>query len=101
MQSLPEEKILLAARGIPRGRVAAYKTLARAAGNAHLARFVGFLMSRNRDPLVPCHRVIRSDGSLGGYSFGGKRKKAAMLAREGVKIKNGKVELSVFGYKFR
>ena len=52
-------------------------------------------MRKNRDKGVPCHRV-GADGRLGRYSLGGASKKAELLRKEGVKIKNGKIDLSVF-----
>jgi methylated-DNA-[protein]-cysteine S-methyltransferase len=68
---------------IPAGRTMTYGEVARRAGNAKAARAVGMVMSRNRDPKkVPCHRVVAADGSMRGYSMGGVKVKAAMLARE-------------------
>ncbi len=58
-------------------------------------------MSRNRNPRVPCHRVVRLDGRVGKYSLGGEKGKTARLRREGVKIKNGKIDLSAFRHRFR
>jgi methylated-DNA-[protein]-cysteine S-methyltransferase len=55
------------------------------------ARAVGNACNRNRNgPSVPCHRVVKSSGQVGGYAKG-KTKKIALLKREGVKIKNNKV----------
>ena len=56
-------------RRIPYGKTASYADLARATGNPHAARAIGNAMARNPLPLVvPCHRVLRTDGSLGGFS---------------------------------
>lgn len=56
-------------RRIPYGKTASYADLARATGNPHAARAVGNAMAKNPLPLVvPCHRVLRTDGSLGGFS---------------------------------
>ena len=61
-----------------------YAEVARRAGNARAARAVGAIMRANRDPkTVPCHRVVRSDGALGGYSRGGKAVKKRLLTKEG------------------
>lgn len=61
--------VLDACRGIPYGKTASYADLARAAGNPGAARAAGGAMAHNPLPLViPCHRVLRSDGSLGGFS---------------------------------
>ena len=69
-------------RSIPKGETRTYKEVAYAAGSPNAARAVGMIMSHNYDPTVPCHRVIRSDGKLGGYNRGGIEKKAALLRRE-------------------
>lgn len=74
---------------IPRGKVATYAQLARLLGTS--PRAVGRLASNNRIPiLIPCHRVIKSDGSLGGYSLGIAIKERLLLL-EGVEVVNGKV----------
>lgn len=78
-------------RVIPRGMVTTYGELAKAVSMrfgfaAGAARAVGNAMNRNPDaPRTPCHRVVRSNGELGGYAFGSARK-AARLRREGVSI---------------
>ncbi|GAB6945051.1 methylated-DNA--[protein]-cysteine S-methyltransferase [Vulcanisaeta sp. JCM 14467] len=80
----------LAMLAIPRGRVATYAQLARLLNTS--PRAVGKLASANRLPVVvPCHRVIKSDGSLGGYSSGDVEVKMRLLEMEGVRIVNGKV----------
>ena len=77
---------------IPRGRVSTYKDIATALGNPHLARAVGNALNKNRDTeKVPCHRVIKSDGSLGGFNQGLKEK-IRLLESEGITIRKGKVE---------
>ncbi|MEK7555101.1 MAG: MGMT family protein [Patescibacteria group bacterium] len=60
-----------------------YKEVARMAGRPRAYRAVGNMLNKNRDfASVPCHRVIRSDGTVGGYVFGSKRKQI-LLKREG------------------
>ncbi|MCX8183191.1 MAG: MGMT family protein [Crenarchaeota archaeon] len=78
---------------VPKGRVTTYGALARAVGHPDSARAIGALMRSNPyAPTVPCHRVVYSDGRLGGYGgIKGLGKKARMLAREGVKVKNGRI----------
>ena len=78
-------RVLEVCAKIPRGQTASYADLARAAGNARAVRAVGSAMANNPLPLlVPCHRVIRSDGSLGGFSSpDGLRLKQRMLSLEG------------------
>lgn len=66
------------------GTVITYKQVAEKAGNGKAARAVANLMAKNYDPNIPCHRVIRSDGTLGGYNRGGIDKKRAILHSEGV-----------------
>jgi len=61
-----------------------YKEVATKAGNSKAARAVGAIMRTNYDPNIPCHRVIRSDGSLGSYNRGGILRKREILTREGV-----------------
>jgi O-6-methylguanine DNA methyltransferase len=79
-----QQRILELAATIPRGQVRPYSWLARAAGRSGAARAVGSTMARNPVPLiVPCHRVIRSDGKLGAYSLGGPENKWELLAYEG------------------
>lgn len=53
---------------IPKGETRTYKEVAEAAGRPGAYRAVGTILSKNQDPAVPCHRVVKSDGSLGGYN---------------------------------
>ncbi len=66
---------------IPRGKTLSYKKVAEKAGKPMAYRAVGNILNKNRNPNVPCHRVIKSDGSVGGY-FHGTRAKRARLIRE-------------------
>lgn len=69
---------------IPRGEVRTYAWVAREAGSPRATRAVGNALNKNPfAPAVPCHRVIRKDGSLGGYARGTKMKRS-LLKREGV-----------------
>ena len=63
-----KERVQNVVRGIKRGETLSYKEVAFRAGNPNAARAVGMVMSRNTDKTIPCHRVIRSDGKLGGYN---------------------------------
>ncbi len=76
------ERVRDVVRQIPKGETRSYKEVAAAAGSAGAARAVGMIMKNNYDPSVPCHRVIRSDGKMGGYNRGGIDVKAKMLADE-------------------
>lgn len=77
-----KDKVLDVVRAIPEGSTQTYKQVAIQAGQPNAARAVGNFMARNWDPLVPCHRVIRSDGKLGGYNRGADEK-ARKLREEG------------------
>ena len=78
--------VLRACRAIPYGQTACYRALAVRVGNARAARAVASALSRNPIPLVvPCHRVIRADGRLGGFSAArGVEMKRQMLGLEGI-----------------
>lgn len=69
-----KEKVLKVVKGIKRGKVMTYKEVAIKAGNPKAYRAVGNVLSKNFNPQIPCHRVIRSDGKLGGYNRGIKNK---------------------------
>ena len=70
---------------IPRGEVRSYAWVAREIGRPRAVRAVGSALGNNPIPyLIPCHRVVRSDGALGEYSSGGTRAKRAILEQEGV-----------------
>ena len=77
------ERVRNVVRKIPKGTTLSYMKVAAIAGNTRAARAVGTIMKNNYDPSVPCHRVIRSDGSFGGYNRGGPKKKRRLLKTEG------------------
>jgi methylated-DNA-[protein]-cysteine S-methyltransferase len=75
---------------IPPGSVTTYYSIARLLGLS--PRLVGYLLASNDEPLVvPCHRVVRRDGSVGGYSMGGASFKRRILEAEGVEFRGGRV----------
>lgn len=76
------EKVLGIVAKIPRGSVMTYKEVATTAGNGRASRAVGAILKTNYNPNIPCHRVVRSDGGLGGYNRGVGRKKK-ILTEEG------------------
>jgi O-6-methylguanine DNA methyltransferase len=79
-----QAEVLNQAARIPRGEVRPYGWLARQVGHARAARAVGSTMARNPVPLIiPCHRVVRSDGHIGAYSLGGPDRKWKLLTSEG------------------
>lgn len=85
-----EKRVYKIVKEIPRGRTLAYKEVAQKLGNAKLARAVGNALSKNKNPKIPCHRVIRRDGQINGYNNGAINKNL-ILKKEGVIIKDQKV----------
>ena len=76
---------------VPEGRITTYKELANAVGLKNGSRVIGNIMKKNPFPiLIPCHRVIKSNGEIGDYT-NGKKTKFSILSKEGIKIKNGSV----------
>ncbi len=65
-----KEKVLDVVQHIPKGTTMTYKDVAEKAGSPRAFRAVGTIISKNYNPDIPCHRVIRSDGGLGGYNRG-------------------------------
>ncbi len=61
------EQVKLVVKQIPQGHTLTYKEVAERVGNPKAGRAVGNVLNKNYDPLVPCHRVVRSDGKIGGY----------------------------------
>lgn len=87
-----EQKVLNLVKKIPPGQITTYKILAEKLGRQGLARVVGNALSKNPELIrVPCHRVIKSSGRLGGYALGLAKKKS-LLQNEGVKIVGDRVE---------
>ena len=94
------ERVYAAVRLIPRGSVATYGQIARAAGfprkarevgwalhvNPRLARVVGYALHVNPEPgVIPCHRVVRRDGAVSpAFAFGGSNRQVELLKNEGV-----------------
>lgn len=77
-----KEKVLNVVRRIPKGKTLTYGEVAELAGSPGAFRAVGNIMSKNFDPTVPCHRVVRADGQPGGYNRG-RRNKIKILRKEG------------------
>jgi len=86
-----DERVWALLKKIPRGKVSTYRQVAIALGKPGAVSAVGNACGRNPfAQKVPCHRVVRNDGFVGGYAKGAK-KKIALLGKEGVLIKNCKV----------
>lgn len=95
MVSTFREKVYTLAQQIPPGKVMTYGQVAVIVGSPGAARAVGMCMRENPDSsIVPCHRIVSSDGSLTGYAFGGISVKKAKLIKEGVSFTGDKVDLS-------
>lgn len=75
-----KEKVYSIVRKIPKGTVRTYKEVAKKAGRPKAYRAVGNILNKNFDPKIPCHRVIRSDGKLGGYNRGTQTKMRRLKA---------------------
>ena len=87
-----EKKIYRKLLQVPPGKITTYKELASSVGLQNGQRVIGQIMKKNPFPvIIPCHRVVRSDGKIGGYAFGMDIKKS-MLSKEGVCIKKNKIE---------
>ena len=99
MNKIPKfyEKVYKVCRRVPRGKVTTYKALAKKLGS-RAYRAVGTAMNKNPygilnckgKNMVPCHRVVGSSGSLVGFAHG-LRKKAELLRKEGVEVKNNRI----------
>lgn len=84
------EKCYQVLRGIPRGQITTYKSIANKL-KTKAYRAVGTAMNKNPyAPKIPCHRVVNSDWAVGGFASG-TRKKIAMLKKEGIPIKKGQI----------
>jgi len=103
-----KERVLKIVSKIPKGKVSTYKEIAKKIGKPKAFRAVGNILNKNYDinKSIPCHRVVKSDGRIGGYAAGTKKKKL-LLQKEGVKIcpersrriKNNKIDLSKYLWK--
>jgi len=76
---------------VPKGKITTYGELAKAVGLKNGQRVIGRIMNKNPFPvIVPCHRVVNSNGKIGGYAYG-QDVKNKMLTKEGIEIQNGKI----------
>ena len=101
------EKVLALVSKIPRGSVMTYRELAVRAGRPRAYRVVGNILNRNTYPAsghplpkgeghpleIPCHRVVKSSGEVGGY-VGGTKRKIMLLQKEGIFVKEGKIQIT-------
>jgi O-6-methylguanine DNA methyltransferase len=96
-------KALILLTKIPKGKVTTYGELARVTKSS--PRAIGQVMRNNKHPeLYPCYKVVRSDGSIGGYDGcvkGSKiNKKIKLLKRDGIKIRNNRIDISHYLHRF-
>ena len=95
----PTKRIYEAVKRIPKGKVATYGQVAALAGNARMSRAVGNALHKNPDPEgTPCYRVVNSKGELSGeFAFGGAGAQARLLEADGIEVRDGRVDLEVYG----
>lgn len=85
MQKSFTQKVLEVVRDIPKGETLSYQEVATRAGNLRASRAVGSILKKNFDPQIPCHRVIKSDGSLGEYNRGMEEKERKLKEEGAIK----------------
>jgi len=92
-----QKKVLELTKKIPKGKVATYGLLAKMLGDVYLSRAVGNALNKNPFPIVvPCHRVVRSDGFVGGFAKGTEAK-VKLLKEEKVMINSkNKINLTIY-----
>ncbi|MBI2410547.1 MAG: MGMT family protein [Candidatus Kerfeldbacteria bacterium] len=79
------EKVYAVVKAIPKGKYMTYQEVARRAGSPRAYRAVGNILSKNWDPAIPCHRVVRSDGTPGGYNRGASRKVTLLQSEQAIR----------------
>ncbi len=86
-----EQQVYKKLTQVPQGKITTYGELSKAVGLKNGQRVIGQIMKKNPYPvIIPCHRVVKSDGTVGGYAYGGDIK-TNMLQKEGIKIHDGKI----------
>ena len=90
--SVSNEDVYTILTKIPHGKVSTYADIARALGHPRASRAIGRILANNPNPIsVPCHRVVKSNGEIGGFAYG-QQKKREILEKEGIKFQNKIVE---------
>jgi methylated-DNA-[protein]-cysteine S-methyltransferase len=88
-RTIKNDEVYELLKKIPAGKVTTYGDIAKALGNPSASRIIGKILGQNPNPiLVPCHRVVMSNGKLGGYAYG-TIKKRGLLEKEGLSFSNG------------
>ncbi|MHA1232420.1 MAG: MGMT family protein [Candidatus Helarchaeota archaeon] len=91
-----EKKVYEITRRIPEGKVATYGQIARIIGSPRSARAVGNALNKNPYPIIiPCHRVVKANGEVGGFAKG-TEEKIKLLEKENIKIINNRIDLSKY-----
>lgn len=85
-----EKKVWNACKRIPKGKISTYSEIAKIIGNKNSARAVGNALNKNPYKNVPCHRVVKSSGEIGGFARG-KKEKVKLLRKEGIRIENNRI----------
>lgn len=84
------KKVYELTKKVPRGRVTTYGEIAKVIGGIRYAHAVGKILNKNSSPEVPCHRVVMSNGKVGGFRRG-KDEKGKILRKEGIKIAEDRI----------
>jgi len=87
-----DEDVYVLLSKIPSGKVSTYGDIARALGHPKAARAIGRIIANNPNPIsIPCHRVVKSNGEIGGFAYG-EQMKREILEEEGIKFQDRIVE---------
>jgi methylated-DNA-[protein]-cysteine S-methyltransferase len=90
--NISDEEVYTLLSKIPAGKVSTYGDVAKAVGHPKAARAIGRIIANNPNPImVPCHRVVKSNGEIGGFAFG-ENMKREILENEGIRFQNRFVE---------
>ena len=86
--SITDDDVYLLLSKIPPGKVSTYGDIARALRHPQAARAIGRIIANNPNPIsIPCHRVVKSNGEIGGFAYGEQSKKQ-ILEKEGIRFQN-------------
>ena len=94
-----QQQVLELTKQIPIGKVTTYKEIG---SKLHTRAFRAIGSALHNNPhleKIPCHRVINSNGDIGGYA-GDENRKKELLESEGIRVKNNKIDLDIFGFTF-
>jgi len=91
-----QRKVLEVTKRIPKGKVSTYGQIAQVLGGKNYSRAVGNALNKNPfAPTIPCHRVVKNTGKIGGFAKGSEEK-IVMLKKENIKITNEKINLKQY-----